>query len=53
MKTFRVYAKSTTYYVAEVKAESAEDIAFDDIDYDDYEELPEIEWEELEVIEEV
>lgn len=53
MKTFRVYAKSTTYYVAEVEAESAEDIVFDDIDFDDYKEQPEIEWDVLDVIEEI
>jgi hypothetical protein len=53
MAKFKVYAKSTTYYMSEVEVESAEDIIFDNIDYDDFKELPEIEWEVLEVIEEV
>lgn len=51
MKTFRVYAKSTTYYVAEVEAESAEAIDFDDIDNDEFDELEEITWTIDEVIE--
>ena len=51
MKTFRVYAKSTTYYVAEVEAESAEDIAFDDMGMDEFDELDEITWTIDEIIE--
>lgn len=51
MKTFRIYAKSTTYYVAEVEVENAEDIVFDDISMDEFEELDEITWTIDEVIE--
>jgi thymidylate synthase len=53
MAKFKVYAKSTTFYVAEVEVENAEDIVFDDIDFDDYKEQPEIEWQVLDVIEEL
>lgn len=51
MKTFRIYAKATTYYVTEVEAENAEDIVFNDISSDEFEELEEITWTIDEVIE--
>lgn len=51
MKTFRVYAKSTTYYVAEVEAESAEAIDLDDMASDEFDELEEITWAIDEIIE--
>lgn len=51
MKTFRVYAKSTTYYVAEVEAESAETIDFDVMGMDEFDELDEITWTIDEIIE--
>ncbi len=51
MKTFRVYAKSTTYYVAEVEAESAEAIDLDDMASDEFDELEEIYWSIDEIVE--
>ncbi len=44
MKKFRIYAKSITYYVTEVEAEYVEDIVFNDIASDEFEELDEIAW---------
>lgn len=51
MPKFRIYAKAVTYYVAEVEVENVEDIVFDDIDNDDFEELDEITWEIDEIVE--
>lgn len=38
MATFKIYATQMVYYVAEVVVENAEDIVFDDIDYDEFKE---------------
>lgn len=51
MPKFRIYAKTITYYVTEVEVENAEDIVFDDIDIEDFEELDEISWEIDEIVE--
>ena len=51
MKKFRIYAKSVTYYAVEVEAENVEDIVFNDIASDEFEELDEITWEIDEVVE--
>lgn len=51
MPKFRIYAKAVTYYVAEVEVENAEDIVFDDIDNDEFEEMDEITWEIDEIVE--
>ena len=51
MKKFRIYAKSVTYYLTVVEAENAEDIVFNDIASDEFEELEEITWELDEVVE--
>jgi hypothetical protein len=51
MTKFRIYAKATTYYVTEVEAEYVEDIVFNDIASDEFEELDEITWEIDEVVE--
>jgi hypothetical protein len=51
MTKFRIYAKATTYYVTEVDAECVEDIVFNDIESDEFEELEEITWEIDEVVE--
>ena len=51
MPKFRIYAKAVTYYVAEVEVDNVEDIVFDDIDNDDFEEMDEITWEIDEIVE--
>ena len=51
MKKFRIYAKSVTYYAVEVEAENVEDIVFNDIASDEFEELEEITGEIDEVVE--
>jgi hypothetical protein len=48
---FKIYTQSVTYYVAEVEAESAEDIIIDNIDSDEFTELSEIEWQVLDIVE--
>lgn len=51
MPKFRIYAKTTTYYLTEVEVENVEDIVFNDIDIEDFEELDEITWEIDEIVE--
>ena len=51
MPKFRIYAKAITYYVAEVEAEYVEDIVFNNIPNDEFEELDEITWEIDEIVE--
>lgn len=52
MAKFKIYATQMVYYVAEVEVENAEDIVFDDIDYDEFKEY-DADWQIQEVIEEV
>lgn len=52
MPKFKIYAKATTYYLTEVDVENAEDIVFNALDIEDFEELDEISWE-IDEIEEV
>ena len=51
MPKFRIYAKAITYYVAEVEVEYVEDIVFNNIPTDEFEELDEITWEIDEIVE--
>lgn len=51
MAVYQIFAKQTTYYLAEVEAENfdiAREMA-ESVDYDDYKELPEIEWEVVDI----
>ena len=51
MPKFRIYAKTTTYYLTEVDVENVEDIVFNNIPNDEFEELDEITWEIDEIVE--
>ena len=51
METYKVYTQMVTYFVAEVQANSIDDIDVDNIDNDEFKELSEIEWKVLDIVE--